>query len=161
MRRFRRESPNHSARPAGTIIDAICLHADASPTVAQSLSWILSAQSKVSYHYLIGRMGDVYECVHPSRKAWHAGVSVFEGRPNVNDYSIGVSFGNKNDGQEPYRADQIEAGVALCVDLIRRWPAITVERITMHSVISPGRKTDPGPLFPFDSFVAEVQSRLR
>jgi N-acetylmuramoyl-L-alanine amidase len=157
-----RASPNHNARPAGTIIDAIVLHADASPTVAASLSWILSSSSRVSYHYLIGRLGDVYECVDPTRRAWHAGVSAFEGRPNCNDYSIGVSFGNLCNNHEPYRPDQLEAGVVLCVDLIRRWPAITVERITTHSAVALplGRKRDPGELFPLPEFLAEIRSRL-
>jgi N-acetylmuramoyl-L-alanine amidase len=157
-----RPSPNWNSRPHGVIVDAICLHADAAPSVASSLSWILSRQSKVSYHFLLGRMGDVYECVAPERRAWHAGKSAFLGRPNCNDYSIGVSFGNLCDGHEPYRPDQLEAGVALCVDLIRQWPAITVERITTHSVVALplGRKVDPGPLFPYADFLAEIRSRL-
>jgi len=157
-----RPSPNHNARPHGTIIDCIVLHADAAPTVASSLSWIMSPASRVSYHYLIGRLGDVYECVPPARRAWHAGVSAFEGHANCNDYSIGVSFGNLCDGHEPYRADQIEAGVVLCVDLIRKWPAITVERITTHSAVALplGRKHDPGSLFPLSDFLTEIRSRL-
>ena len=107
VRIFHRPSPNHGARPAGTTIDCIVLHADAARTVAQSLGWILQAKSGVSYHYLIGRLGDVYECVPPERRAWHAGRSAFEGRPDCNDYAIGVSFGNLNDGVEPYRDDQL------------------------------------------------------
>ena len=162
MKVLSRPSPNHNARPHNTIVDCIILHADASSTVSASLSWILSSKSRVSYHYLIGRLGDVYEVVKPERRAWHAGVSVFEGRPNCNDYSVGVSFGNLCDGHEPYRADQIEAGVVLCVDLIRKWPAITPERITTHEAVAlpPGRKHDPGPLFPLTDFLAEVRSRL-
>lgn len=162
MRVFRRESPNQNSRPSGVIVDAIIIHADAAPTVAQSLGWILSPVSRVSYHHLIGRLGDVYQCVDPSRRAWHAGVSAFDGRPDCNNYSVGVSFGNLCDGHEPYRADQIEAGVALCVDLIRRWPAITVERITTHQAVAlpAGRKHDPGPLFPLSEFLAEIRQRL-
>lgn len=162
MRVFKRESPNQNSRPHGVIVDAVVLHADAAPTVAQSLSWILSPVSRVSYHYLIGRLGDVYECVPPARRAWHAGVSAFEGRKDCNNYSVGVSFGNLCNHVEPYRADQIEAGVALCVDLIRKWPAITVERIATHEAVAlpPGRKHDPGPLFPLSDFLAEIRSRL-
>jgi AmpD protein len=104
----------------------------------------------------------VYECVAPERRAWHAGKSAFMGRPDCNNYSIGVSFGNLCDGHEPYRPDQLEAGVALCVDLIRQWPAITVDRITTHSAVALplGRKRDPGPLFPLADFLAEIRSRL-
>jgi N-acetylmuramoyl-L-alanine amidase len=163
MRIQERHSPNWNARPHGAIVDCIVLHADAAPTVASSLSWILSKQSRVSYHYLLGRLGDVYECVAPERRAWHAGVSSFLGRANCNDYSIGVSFGNLSDGLEPYRDDQLEAGIQLCVDLMLQWPAITVERITTHAAVAlpAGRKSDPGRCFPFQDFVAEVASRLR
>jgi N-acetyl-anhydromuramyl-L-alanine amidase AmpD len=162
MRIQERPSPNWNERPSAAIVDCIVLHADAAPTVASSLSWILSKQSRVSYHYLLGRLGDVYECVAPERRAWHAGVSAFLGRPNCNDYSIGVSFGNLCDNHEPYRPDQIESGVQLCVDLIRQWPAITVDRITTHSAVALplGRKRDPGGLFPLVDFLAEVRSRL-
>lgn len=157
-----RLSPNYNQRPHGTIIDCIILHADAASTVAQSLDWMMRRESKVSYHFLIGRLGDVYELVRPERRAWHAGVSAFDGRPDCNNYSVGVSFGNLCDGHEPYRPDQIEAGVNVCVDLIRKWPAITVDRIATHEAVAlpPGRKHDPGPLFPLADFLAEVRSRL-
>ena len=163
MKIFKRNSPNHNARPAGVAIDCIVLHADAATTVSQSLGWILRKESKVSYHYLIGRLGDTYECVSPDRRAWHAGVSEFQGRQNVNDFSIGVSFGNLNNGLEPYRDDQLEAGIMLCVDLIRRFPAITLDRITTHAAIAMplGRKTDPGRCFRFDAFVSEVRRVLQ
>lgn len=156
-------SPNYNERPGGTIIDCIVLHADASPTVASSISWLMRRESKVSYHYLIGRLGDVYELVKPERRAWHAGVSAFNGRPDCNNYSIGVSFGNLCNGHEPYRPDQIEAGVNLCVDLMRRWPAITVDRIATHEAVAlpPGRKHDPGILFPLADFLAEIGLRTQ
>jgi N-acetylmuramoyl-L-alanine amidase len=162
MKVFKRPSPNHGVRPVGTIIDCIVLHADASSTVSSSLGWIMRKESGVSYHFLIGRLGDVYECVPPERRAWHAGKSAFQGRPDCNNYSIGVSFSNLCDGVEPYRPDQIESGVVLCVDLIRRWPAITVARITTHEAVAlpPGRKRDPGPLFPISDFLAEITERL-
>jgi N-acetyl-anhydromuramyl-L-alanine amidase AmpD len=135
-------SPNFNKRPAGVEIDAIVLHADSAPSVRGSLSWIRSAKSKVSYHYLIGRHGDVYECVPPEYRAWHAGKSVFMGRPDLNNYSIGVSFGNKQDG-EPFTEAQYQRGAELCRELMLRYPAITKERITTHSHVSPGRKLDP------------------
>jgi N-acetyl-anhydromuramyl-L-alanine amidase AmpD len=137
-----RPSPNWNQRPHGVIVDAVVLHADASPSTAQSLSWILRREAKVSYHYLIGRFGDVYECVAPERRAWHAGKSAFMGRPDCNNYSIGVSFGNRQDG-EPFTEAQYQRGAELCRELMLRYPAITPERITTHSHVSPGRKLDP------------------
>lgn len=154
----RRQSPNWNARPAKARVDCIVLHADAAVTVAQSLSWMMARESKVSYHYLIGRMGDVYQLVDDEQRAWHAGVSSFKGKGDCNGYSIGVSFGNRNDGVEPYREEQLAAGVRLCADLMGKFPGITLERITTHAAVAlpPGRKTDPGPCFPLQEFVARV-----
>ena len=153
-----RESPNHNARPGGTKIDCIVLHADAAHTAASSISWIQSPGSKVSYHYLLGRRGEVYQFVKDERRAWHAGVSSFLGRADCNNYSLGVSFSNACDGREPYPSAQIEAGVVLVRELIAKHPAITVARIVTHQAcaLPPGRKHDPGPLFPLASFLSRV-----
>ena len=64
------------------------------------LDWMGRAESQVSYHYLIGRDGAVYRLVPEDRRAWHAGASVWEGRANCNDYSIGI--GLSNDGRGSY-----------------------------------------------------------
>ncbi len=141
-----------------TRISAIVVHADAASTIAQSLSWMMVRESRVSYHYLIGRLGDVYQLVDDEHRAWHAGVSSFNGKPDCNNYSIGVSFGNRNDGVEPYREDQLSAGVRLCADLLLKFPGITLDRITTHALVAlpPGRKTDPGAKFPMVEFLERV-----
>jgi N-acetylmuramoyl-L-alanine amidase len=156
-----RSSPNHNARPKGTIVNCIVIHADASPKLSSSLSWILSRESKVSYHYLVGRAGHIYECVQPSRRAWHAGVSEFGGVPDVNDFSIGVCFSNDQRG-EPFSDRALEHGAKLCASLMLRHPGITIDRITTHAVVArpKGRKLDPGSLFPFDWFRSRVQFHL-
>lgn len=155
---IQKPSPNQNARPAGVFVDCVVLHADASPTVSSSISWLQSPTSKVSYHYLIGRTGSVYQFVPESRRAWHAGVSEFDGRPNCNDYSIGVSFGNLCDGREPYEPTAIEAGVQLVQEIMARHPRITVGRIVTHEAVArpPGRKHDPGHLFPLAYFLSRV-----
>jgi N-acetylmuramoyl-L-alanine amidase len=160
-----RPSPNHNARPSGIIIDTLLLHADASPTMAATLAWMTVKQNdpknRVSYHDAIGRLGDVYHLVDHRRRAWHAGASEYRGRNDVNDYSIGVCFSNRNDGVEPYRDAQLEAGVELCVSIMRAWPAITLDRVTTHALVAEpvGRKTDP-KAFPLADFLLEIRSRL-
>lgn len=165
MRIQERPSPNWNVRPHGTIIDTLVLHADASPSVSQSLSWMLRRQAnpkdRVSYHDIIGRLGDIYHLVDHRARAWHAGQSRYRDRGDCNDYSIGVCFSNRNDGQESYRPDQLEAGVELCVSIMRAWPAITMDRVTTHALVAVpcGRKTDPKG-FPLADFLYEVRSRL-
>ena len=154
-----RPSPNYNNRPEGTIVDMIVLHADASKSLRGSLDWIRDPRSRVSYHYLIGRLGNVYECVQPSKRAWHAGKSAYQGRPDCNDHSIGVCLSNDQLG-EPFTEAAIEAAIRLCAALILRHPGITVDRITTHADVAlpKGRKHDPGPLFPLATFLDRVRA---
>ena len=151
-------SPHFNSRPAGTIIDCIVLHADASTSDSGTLSWFRDPVSKVSYHYLIGRSGHIWQIVEDRRRAWHAGVSTFAGRANCNDYSLGVSFSNAQNG-EAFTPQALRAGVELVAKLCREH-SIPVNRITTHALVSPGRKHDPGPLFPLGDFLADVKHEL-
>jgi N-acetylmuramoyl-L-alanine amidase len=154
MKRVQKSSPNCNSRGAA-VVDTIVLHADASDNVQASLSWIASAESKVSYHTIIDRDGTVYELVPVGKRAWHAGVSSFGGHTDVNSYSIGLSFANKNDGHEPYTAAQIASALVLCREWMKAFPKVTKDRITTHAVIAPTRKTDPKG-FDLAGFTAQL-----
>ncbi len=156
-----RNSPNQNARPVGMVPSLIVLHADASKRLTGSLSWILQRESRVSYHYLVGRAGHVYECVPPTRRAWHAGVSRFDGVDDCNDYSVGVCLSNDMAG-EPYSDLAVESAARLCAELMLRFPGITPGRITTHQAVAlpPGRKHDPGPHFPMTFFLSRVEHWL-
>lgn len=154
MKLVPKTSPNRNSRGAN-VVDCIVLHCDASDNAKASLSWITSPESKVSYHVLIDRDGTVYQCVPVALRAWHAGVSSFGGRSNVNDFSIGLAFSNKNDGKEKYTEAQIGAAVELCREWMRAFPKITLDRITTHAAIAPDRKTDPKG-FDLDGFKKRV-----
>ncbi|MCY1517687.1 1,6-anhydro-N-acetylmuramyl-L-alanine amidase AmpD [compost metagenome] len=100
---------------------------------------------KVSAHFLIERDGAVTQFVSCNERAWHAGVSLFEGRENCNDFSVGIELEGTDD--HPFTEPQYAALTALVAQLRFAYPAITPERICGHSDIAPGRKTDPGPAF--------------
>lgn len=156
-----KHSPNFNARPAGTRIRLIVLHADAGASEAGTISWLLSKQSKASYHYLVGRDGSVTQLVREEDRAWHAGVSEWAGVKGCNDYSLGLSFANRMDGKEAYPESQVAAGVEL-VALLMTTHGITLDAITTHEQIARpmGRKQDPGALFPLASFITRVRQRL-
>jgi N-acetylmuramoyl-L-alanine amidase len=152
-------SPNRNPRPTPTI-DCIVIHDTESETARAALSWFETPQSGVSAHYVIDRDGTLYRCVPDTDRAWHAGRSVLAGRENVNDVSIGIEL--VGFAARPYPDAQIDALVALCVELGARYPAITLDRIVGHEHIAvpAGRKTDPGPHFPWDAVRARIRLGL-
>lgn len=149
--RIAKPSPNHNARPHGEI-SLIVLHADASPSEDATISWLVSPVSKVSYHTLIGRNGDVYEIVAPERRAWHAGVSEWEGRPNVNDFSLGLCFANKQNDVELFTEAQYSSGAQILAEWMAKYPRLSMynaPHLTTHAACARplGRKHDPGQHF--------------
>lgn len=105
---------------------------------------------KVSSHLLIRRDGELLQFVSLRDRAWHAGRSVFCGREECNDYSIGIELEGAD--EIPYTPVQYEALTTVAREIMTAWPAITEDRITGHSDIAPGRKTDPGPAFDWAYF---------
>ncbi len=103
------------------------------------------AALQVSAHFLIERDGAVTQFVSCLERAWHAGISQFEGRENCNDFSLGIEL--EGTDELPFTEAQYAALVQLSRVLQSAYPAITLDRICGHSDIAPGRKTDPGPAF--------------
>lgn len=100
---------------------------------------------EVSAHALIRRDGEIIQYVPFNKRAWHAGVSLFEGREGCNDYSIGIELEGCDDID--YTEQQYQQLARVTNELIKRYANITHNRIVGHSDIAPGRKTDPGDAF--------------
>ena len=47
---------------------------------------------QVSAHFFIRRQGQLWQLVSCDDRAWHAGVSRFNGQDNCNDFSIGIEL---------------------------------------------------------------------
>jgi AmpD protein len=109
-------------------------------------------QMQVSSHLLIRRDGEVVQYVPFHRRAWHAGESEFEGRPNCNDFSIGIEL--EGTDTIPYESIQYQRLQEVIHLLQQAYPAITRERIVGHCHIAPGRKTDPGEVFDWQQLLA-------
>ncbi len=105
----------------------------------------------VSAHLLIRRQGELVQFVPLHRRAWHAGTSSCEGRPRVNDFSIGIELEGTDD--TPFEDTQYVVLARLTRSIIAAWPAITPRRIYGHADIAPGRKTDPGPFFDWERYL--------
>jgi len=105
---------------------------------------------QVSAHALIRRDGSLVQFVSLLDRAWHAGRSSFRGEQECNDFSIGIELEGTDD--IPYTEDQYQALAATTHLIMAAWPDITPDRLTGHSDIAPGRKTDPGPSFNWSHF---------
>ena len=119
-------------------------------------------EGKVSSHYLVDdNPPRIYRLVDENRRAWHAGVSEWQGVTALNAASIGIEIVNA--GAEdtpqgrvftPYPPEQIDLVIRLVKDIAKRHQ-IKPSRIIGHSDIAPQRKIDPGPLFPWKRLADE------
>ncbi|NOU23176.1 MAG: 1,6-anhydro-N-acetylmuramyl-L-alanine amidase AmpD [Methyloglobulus sp.] len=107
-------------------------------------------QLTVSSHLVIKRSGEIVQYVPFDKRAWHAGQSNYEGRERCNDFSIGIEL----EGTEavPYTEAQYLELAAVVKTLLATYPGLSGQRITGHSDIAPGRKTDPGESFDWQKF---------
>lgn len=129
----------------GVKIDAIVLHCSNQDTeeMIKTLEDL-----NLSSHYIIGYNGEITKLVEESEKAWHAGISYWNGNENLNFNSIGIELSNQTLGQTPYNEPQIEKLIHFLKKLIRKYN-IEPQNIVGHSDIAPTRKPDPGLAFPW------------
>lgn len=111
---------------------------------------------QVSAHLLIRRDGAVVQFVSLLDRAWHAGRSCFEGREECNDFSIGIEL--EGTDEIPYTPEQYRKLAEVAGLVMGAWPEITTGRITGHCDIAPGRKSDPGPAFDWQCFLAALNA---
>lgn len=158
-------SPFFNERPAGDI-DLLVIHNISLPCgqfglpyIEQLFTGCLDCQAdqsfadlagvEVSAHFLIKRTGQLIQFVSVDKRAWHAGVSSFNGVENCNNYSIGIEL--EGSDFQPFEPEQYQSLILLTQDLMKHYP-ICPERIVGHSDIAPQRKTDPGPYFDWQLY---------
>jgi N-acetylmuramoyl-L-alanine amidase len=145
-----RPSPNHDARTGGPI-DILLLHYTGMASTVAAIARLCDPVAKVSSHYLVDEGGEVFQFVAETRRAWHAGVSSWEGTGDINSRAIGIEIANPGHsfGYPDFTEAQIAAVVALCRDILARHP-IRPHRVLAHSDVAPSRKADPGEKFPWE-----------
>ena len=165
-------SPNHDARPPGTALTLVVVHGISLPPgefggdgVARLFTNTLDpiahpyyagiALLRVSAHFFVRRDGTLIQFVSCNERAWHAGVSQWQGRERCNDFSIGIELEGTDD--VPYEDAQYATLAVLLAALKRRYP--TLAAAVGHSDVAPGRKTDPGPHFDWSRLASRTGAR--
>ncbi|MEG2030872.1 MAG: 1,6-anhydro-N-acetylmuramyl-L-alanine amidase AmpD [Janthinobacterium sp.] len=169
----RYDSPYWDARPAGAHIDLLVIHNISlpgghfgGPHVSDLFTGRVDYNAdpsfadlrglQVSAHFFVRRDGALLQYVSADQRAWHAGTSTFDGRPQCNGYSIGVEM----EGSDcvPFRPRQYRVLAALTAALSARYG---LAHVRGHEHIAPGRKTDPGPFFDWNLYQEIWQETLR
>ena len=134
-------SPNHDPSPPNEALGVV-FHHSVEPFFA-TIAHMLRPDSKVSYHVLIAPDGARCTLVRDQNIAWHAGASQFLGRSRCNDFMLGAAFAG-----DTYAAPLTDLQIASMLDWLEpRWTNYgwTVDRMTDHRQVSPGRKDDLNP----------------
>jgi AmpD protein len=157
-------SPNCDERPTGTEISLLVIHNISLPPNEfsgqgvidlftnridpQAHPYYQSLQGlKVSAHFFVRRDGTIIQFVSCNDRAWHAGVSNWQGKDRCNDYSIGIEL--EGSDITPFTDTQYEVLITLTQCLCNQYP---IQHIAGHSDVAPGRKTDPGPCFDWERY---------
>ncbi len=146
MKLRERPSPNFDAR-TGTV-DMLILHYTGMKTAGEALDRLCDPAAKVSAHYLIDEDGTIWQLVDEAKRAWHAGISSWRGRGDINGASIGIELVNPGHefGYRPFPESQMAALEQLALEILARHP-IPARHVLGHSDVAPQRKQDPGELF--------------
>ncbi len=153
------DSPNHGPRPADTEVTLALIHSISLPPgvygsdaierlFTNTLDWGAHPYFQqirgleVSSHFVVRRAGELLQFVASTERAWHAGRSMWRGRPECNDYSVGIELEGLEG--ESFEAVQYDRLAELLRALARQHP---VSEVVGHEHVAPGRKKDPGPGF--------------
>ena len=108
---------------------------------------------EVSAHYIIDKIGNIFQVVDDNDIAFHAGISYWNKCTNLNSKSIGIEMINSNPFNSSFSKQQIKSAIDLGLNLINKYN-IKSRYVLGHSDIAYNsenglldRKQDPSHLF--------------
>lgn len=152
-------------------------HYTAAANAAGTISWFKNKDAQASAHLLIDRDGKVTQFGAFNEILWHAGKSSWKSYTSMNSHSIGIELVNmgrsnvakdgyvklkhKNEATAIYWQTYPEAQIKECKEisdcLVNHYKLLDV---LGHEDIAPGRKSDPGPAFPWDKIKTPTVTKL-
>lgn len=169
-------SPNYNLRPQGEDISLLVIHNISLPPGNYGQGYVQRffqnklpiddypafatiAHLKVSAHLFIERNGKITQFVPFNLRAWHAGESIWRGRKNCNNYSIGIEL--EGTDTDPYTDIQYTQLGKITVLLLQNYPLLIRENIVGHEDIAPTRKTDPGSAFLWENYYNSIDMAMK
>lgn len=161
--------------------DTIVFHFTATGSLQMAVNYLMDPEVKASAHLVIGRNGSIVQLMPFDRIAWHAGVSEYQGRSNLNRYSIGIELENagrltksgdqyiawfgraygedevmaathQNEVEPSYWHRYTEAQISAVMDVCRLLCSnYAIASMVGHDEIAKDDKVDPGPVFPLQA----------
>jgi AmpD protein len=164
-------STHYDARPGGCVPELIVVHGISLPPGVYGGPWIehlftgtlprevhpyfaTIPPGRVSAHVLVRRDGTPVQFVPFGERAWHAGLSQYQGRAACNDFSVGIEL--EGTDETAYEDAQYDTLSAVIGALLRCYATLDAARLVGHSDIAPGRKLDPGAKFDWPRLRALV-----
>ncbi|WP_419145141.1 N-acetylmuramoyl-L-alanine amidase [Myxococcus stipitatus] len=164
-----RPSPNYNARPSGTAVSLIVIHT-CEGAYSGCWGWLTNSAAGVSAHYVVNESGsEISQLVRESGRAWHVGANYDCGLNgstqcglqgvSVNHFSVGIEHAGYA-SQASFPAGQIDASAKLSCDITKTHTAVTRDsyHIVAHGRLQPASRTDPGPNWPWSSYISKIKS---
>ena len=144
-------SSNFNKRKKGRLL-YIIIHYTALKNYEEALLYLCDKRKKVSSHFLINQNGNIYNLVNLNKRAWHAGISYWEGNKDINSMSIGIELDFSSNKENNNFSKKMIKSLIFILKKIKKKYNIKNQNILAHSDIAPLRKKDPGIKFPWKSF---------
>ena len=119
-----------------------------------SVDWCMRPESRVSYHAIVAKDGKRTILADPDERTWHAGVSSWRGRRDLNSWSVGAAFEGNTYNRELTDAE-MDSMAQYLVPIMKQY-GLTMKDVTDHRTVSPKRKNDlaPDQLAKFTTYLA-------
>ena len=165
-----RGSPNYSSRPGGApgTVKMVIIHS-CEGAYSGCWGWLVNQASGVSAHYVVKEDGnEISQLVKESNKAWHIGANYdcklnsskecgLSGY-NANGFTVGIEHAGFAK-QASWNSKLIDNSAKLVCD-ITKGHNIPRDKyhIVAHGQLQPYNRIDPGPNWPWATYLAKVNS---
>ncbi|GJL91170.1 N-acetylmuramoyl-L-alanine amidase [Hyphococcus sp.] len=144
-------------------VQVIVIHATAGATSNGAVS--VMEEGRASFHWVVPGKDEEAHGRHvwatcPERlAAWHVRKScahpeICAGANSLNRTSLGIEIVNRQNGEDLFSIEQIEAAAKIVRYAWAKYPNLV--HVVSHARLDPERRTDPGPDFPWETFQSLV-----